>query len=124
MVGFLALVSWTALVPTLGLKEKQAAGIQYQRKNFGDTSVIRVVPQPAQDNEFDTVAAAVTHLADGGVIELTGDSEYEIGRTHLRTDIQLMIRGEAGKRPVLRITPASKSVMNVEDSVFFIEGDT
>ena len=122
VVGFLALVCWTALVPTLGLKEKQAAGIQYQRKNFGDTSVIRVVPQPAQDNEFDTVAAAVTHLADGGVIELTGDSEYEIGRTHLRTDIQLMIRGEAGKRPVLRITPASKSVMNVEDSVFFIEG--
>ncbi|MBT6055986.1 MAG: serine/threonine protein kinase, partial [Planctomycetaceae bacterium] len=123
VVGLISLVWWTAIAfPVSVSTEKQAAGINYQIQDFGDTSVVRVVPQPTQDNEFDTVAAAVAYLTAGGVIELSGDSEYEIGPTYLGTDMHVTIRGESEKRPVLRITPSLKSSFGSEDPVFLIEG--
>ena len=123
VIGLISVVWWTAMALPLRVStEKQSAGINYQNQDFGDTSVVRVVQQPTQDNEFDTVAAAVAYLTAGGVIELSGDSEYEIGPTRLGTDIDVTIRGESERRPSLRITPSLKSTFGSEDSVFLIEG--
>lgn len=123
VAGLVSLVWWTAMAfPVRVSIEKQAAGINYQIQDFGDTPVVRVVQQPSQDNEFDTVAAAVAHLTAGGVIELSGDSEYEIGPTRLGTDIHVTIRGESERRPLLRINYPSQSTFGLEESVFLIEG--
>ena len=121
VVGLISLVCWTAIAfPVRVLTENQAVDVNYQFQDFGDTAVVRVVSQPAQDNEFDTVAAAVAHLTAGGVIELSGDSEHEIGPTRLNTDIHLTIRGESERRPVLRAVPSLKSAFGSDESVFFI----
>ncbi len=123
VAGLVSLVWWTAMAfPVRVSIEKQAAGINYQIQDFGDTPVVRVVQQPSQDNEFDTVAAAVAHLTAGGVIELSGDSEYEISPTRLGTDIHVTIRGESERRPLLRINYPSQSTFGSEESVFLIEG--
>ncbi len=123
LVGLISVVWWIAMaLPVRVSAEKQAAGINYQIQEFGDTSVVRVVQQPTQDNEFDTVAAALAYLTAGGVIELSGDSEYEVGPARLGTDIHVTIRGESESRPTLRIIPSLNSTFGSEDSVFLLEG--
>ena len=84
--------------------------------------MVRVVPQPLQPDEFGTISDALTHLSGGGVIEISEDSEYEISPMRLDEDVKIVIRGVAGKRPVLRITDTRDSLFDSVNSAFFIDG--
>ena len=120
LIGF---VCWTAMIaPKRGSDQEFPKVVNLQRQVFNDTAVVRVVLQPLQPDEFGTIAAALTHLSGGGVIEISEDSEYEISPTRLDKDVDITIRGVAGKRPVLRIINTSDSLFDSVKSAFFIDG--
>jgi serine/threonine protein kinase len=120
LIGF---VCWTAVIaPKKKSNQEFPKVINPQREVLNDTSLVRVVPQPLQANEFGTISDALTHLSGGGVIEITGDSEYDVSPMRLDKDVKITIRGGAGKRPVLRITDTPDSLFGSVNSAFFIDG--
>jgi serine/threonine protein kinase len=120
LIGF---VCWTAVIaPKEESNQEFPKVVNPQRQVLDDTVLVRVVPQPLQPNEFGTISDALTHLSGGGVIEITGDSEYEVSPMRLDKDVKITIRGVAGKRPVLRITDTPDSLFDSVNSVFFIDG--
>ena len=120
LIGF---VCWTAVIaPKKKSNQEFPKVVNPQREVLNDTSLVRVVPQPLQANEFGTISDALTHLSGGGVIEITGDSEYDVSPMRLDKDVKITIRGGAGKRPVLRITDTPDSLFGSVNSAFFIDG--
>ena len=120
LIGF---VCWTAVIaPKKKSNQEFPKVVNPQREVLNDTSLVRVVPQPLQANEFGTISDALTHLSGGGVIEITGDSEYDVSPMRLDKDVKITIRGRAGKRPVLRITDTPDSLFGSVNSAFFIDG--
>jgi len=122
-LSLISFVGWTAMIaPQNEFNQDVPQVINPRQQVLDNVSAVRVVSQPAQPNEFDSIAAALAHLSGGGVIELSENSEYDLASTLLKNDIKLTIRGAAGKRPVLRITPASNSLVDLEKSAFLIDG--
>ena len=120
LIGF---VCWTAISASQRESNQEFAKVvNPQRQVLGDTAVVRVVSQPLQPDEFGTISDALTHLSSGGVIEISEDSEYELSPIRLDEDVKIIIRGVAGKRPVLRITDTLDSLFDSVNSAFFIDG--
>ena len=120
LIGF---VYWTAVIaPKKESNQEFPKVVNPQRQVLDDTALVRVVSQPLQPNEFGTISDALTYLSGGGVIEITGDSEYEVSPMRLDKDVKITIRGVAGKRPVLRITDTPDSLFDSVNSAFFIDG--
>ena len=122
-LSLISFVGWTAmLTPQNESNQDVPQAISTQQQVLDDTSVVRVVSKPSQPNEFNTIAAALAHLSGGGVIEISENSEHDFPSTRLKNDIELTIRGVAGKRPVLRMSPTSNSLFESEKSAFLIDG--
>ena len=120
LIGF---VVWTAMnAPQKKSNPDVPQVVKPQRQMLDDTSVVHVVSQPSQPDEFGTIAAALAHLSGGGVIEISENSEFEISPTRLDNDMKITIRGVAGKRPVLCITPTLDPLFESEKTAFFIDG--
>ena len=116
-------VVWTAMnAPQKKSNTDVPQVVKPQRQMLDDTSVVHVVSQPSQPDEFGTVAAALAHLSGGGVIEISENSEYEISPHRLGNDVKITIRGVAGKRTVLCITTTIEPLFESEETALFIYG--
>ena len=64
----------------------------------------------------------MAHLSGGGVIEISENTEHDVPLLRLNNDIELTIRGVAGKRPVLRNYSYLQLLFESEKSAFLIDG--
>ncbi len=122
-VSLIGFVYWTAMAAPKKKPSQEFSNVfNTQQQVLEDTAVVRVVPKPVQQDEFNTVSEALTHLSGGGVIEISGNSEYEIFPTSLAKGVKLIIRGTAGSQPVLRISDTPDTSLSSTKSVFVIDG--
>ena len=122
-LSLISFVVWTAMIPPQNASNQDVPqAINPQQQVLNNTAVVRVVSKPSQPNEFNTIAAALAHLSGGGVIEISENTEHDVPLTRLNNDIELTIRGVAGERPVLQITPTSSFLFESEKSAFLIDG--